>query len=186
MQGSRRINHDYMRYFELPSLAKEIARSRHKKHDIENYILRPLLPEVVTECLRRIKDRLRGREMTLALRKMRIMASEILFNDEAFKLKSSWDTSRLLNRPEALLWRDNNPYLLNAHKKIEVRHPFFDIRLVKFRLTSPARFFYQHGQYKVLLRKAMQNLLPDLVRDRQDKAVRVWRDNYATTVCRKL
>lgn len=171
MQGSRWINHDYLRKLKLASLVSEIANGGHKIHDIENYLLRPLLPDAVTELLRLIKDCFRGKAIVPALQKKRIMVGEMLFDDKAFKLKSSWDTARMLNRLEATLWRDNNPYLLNSQNKIDVRHPFFDIRLVAFRLTTPANFFYRHGQYKVLLRKAMQDLLPELVRNRQDKAV---------------
>ena len=180
MQGSRWISHDYLRSFKLAHLVREMAHSRHKRHDIENYVLRPLLPDAMTERLRQVKDYFRGKDITSALRKRRIMAREVIFDDEAFKLKSSWDTARYLNRREAALWRDNNPYLLNSHNRIEVRHPFFDIRLVAFRLTSPATFFYQHGQYKVLLRAAMKNLLPDLVRNRQDKAT------FGETIKRQL
>ena len=171
MQGSRWVNYDYLKDLNLSSLAGEIARSRHKKHDLMNYLVRPLLPETLINSLRSIKDGFRSKSLVTALQKKRIMYRKMQFDNKPYKLRSSWDTARILGNLEAALWRDSNPYHLNAKNRIEVRHPFLDIRLIRFRLTSPASLFYRHGQYKVLLRKAMRRLLPDVVRWRQDKAV---------------
>jgi asparagine synthase (glutamine-hydrolysing) len=53
---------------------------------------------------------------------------------------------------------------------IERRHPFLDRRLVEFCLALPEDQCQRQGVTKVLLRRAMNGLLPDSVRNRRGKA----------------
>jgi asparagine synthase (glutamine-hydrolysing) len=52
---------------------------------------------------------------------------------------------------------------------IEARHPFLDVRLLKYALSIPPDQLFQLGSYKPLLRGAMKGILPELVRTRQGK-----------------
>lgn len=52
----------------------------------------------------------------------------------------------------------------------ENRYPFLDRRLVEFALALPEEQRCSGGQSKVALREAMRGLLPESVRNRQDKA----------------
>lgn len=52
---------------------------------------------------------------------------------------------------------------------IEVRHPFLDRRIAEFLLAIPPRQRSEPGVYKPLLRRAMDTLLPERVRQRRDK-----------------
>ena len=49
---------------------------------------------------------------------------------------------------------------------IELRHPYRDRRLVEYVLGIPAHQLYRHGQYKHVLRTAMQGILPEAIRTR--------------------
>ena len=49
---------------------------------------------------------------------------------------------------------------------LELRHPYRDRRLVEYVLALPAHQLYNHGQYKHVLRTAMQGILPDAIRTR--------------------
>jgi asparagine synthase (glutamine-hydrolysing) len=49
---------------------------------------------------------------------------------------------------------------------LELRHPYRDRRLVEYVLALPAHQLYYHGQYKHVLRTAMQGILPDAIRMR--------------------
>jgi asparagine synthase (glutamine-hydrolysing) len=49
---------------------------------------------------------------------------------------------------------------------LELRHPYRDRRLVEYVLTLPAHQLYNHGQYKHVLRTAMQGILPEAIRTR--------------------
>jgi asparagine synthase (glutamine-hydrolysing) len=69
----------------------------------------------------------------------------------------SWD--------QAVQWYSRNACPLG----IEVRHPFLDRRLAEFVLAIPPGVRSKPGCYKPLLRRAMEGLLPEAIRNRQDK-----------------
>lgn len=52
----------------------------------------------------------------------------------------------------------------------EWRHPFLDRRLVEFAISLPENQRYNEGWTKVVLRKAMRGILPELIRTRWTKA----------------
>lgn len=53
---------------------------------------------------------------------------------------------------------------------IEARHPFFDRRIAEFIISIPPQHHYQMGVKKVLLRRAMREILPEKIRQRNDKS----------------
>lgn len=70
-----------------------------------------------------------------------------------------------------LTWIDTNMYqALERKYGIEFRHPFLDSRLVEFMLSLPAEYKLNKGITKKILRTAMQEIIPDIVRLRNDKA----------------
>jgi len=79
---------------------------------------------------------------------------------------------------ESLYWeltRDNLPMLLQNGDRIsmafsvESRYPFLDYRLVEYVASLPYDQKINNQQTKVLLRRAMQNHLPDQIVNRSDK-----------------
>lgn len=58
----------------------------------------------------------------------------------------------------------------SAAFSIESRYPFFDRRLMEFCLALPANQKLQHGWTRVIMRRAMAEILPDEIRWRIDKA----------------
>lgn len=73
--------------------------------------------------------------------------------------------TRATNLPMLLRYEDRNSM---AHS-IEARVPFLDHRLVEFALRLGDRWKIVGGDTKSVLRRAMDGILPDLVRDRRDK-----------------
>jgi asparagine synthase (glutamine-hydrolysing) len=53
---------------------------------------------------------------------------------------------------------------------LEVRQPFLDVRLLQFMLGAPPDAAYRDGTIKWVLREALRDILPPVVRDRPDKA----------------
>jgi asparagine synthase (glutamine-hydrolysing) len=53
---------------------------------------------------------------------------------------------------------------------LEVCQPFFDVRLIQFVLRAPPDLFYHDDTFKVVLREALHDILPPVIRDRRDKA----------------
>lgn len=73
--------------------------------------------------------------------------------------------TRSTNLPMLLRYEDRNSM---AHS-IEARVPFLDHRLVEFALRLGDRWKIVGGDTKRVLRRAMDGILPDVVRDRRDK-----------------
>jgi asparagine synthase (glutamine-hydrolysing) len=57
-----------------------------------------------------------------------------------------------------------------AMRGIELRHPFYDRRLVEFLLGVPGHMLLHGDSRKYILREAMRGVLPELVRERRTKA----------------
>lgn len=60
---------------------------------------------------------------------------------------------------------------INAHFGLELRYPFLDRNLAEFILSIPLSQVSLGGASKLLLRKAMRGVLPELLRTRVDKTV---------------
>ena len=129
-----------------------------------------MMPNRLLPAARALVNKNQSQDIRNAQAIKREMYSELEQNNIKFPSNSAADTVRMLNNPEAALWRDSNPYNLYNNHGIEAWHPFFDVRLIKLRLSLPANYFYRNGEFKVLLRKAMKNILPEQIRTRQDKA----------------
>jgi asparagine synthase (glutamine-hydrolysing) len=67
--------------------------------------------------------------------------------------------------PELLHYEDRNSM---AHS-LEARVPFLDVRLVELLFSLQARELIERGRTKAVLRRAVGDLLPPVVRDRVDK-----------------
>jgi asparagine synthase (glutamine-hydrolysing) len=67
--------------------------------------------------------------------------------------------------PELLRYEDRNSM---AHS-LEARVPFLDYRLVELMFSLPADQLIDNGMTKAVLRRALGDLLPPIVRDRVDK-----------------
>ena len=63
------------------------------------------------------------------------------------------------------VWADQSP----AEAGVELRHPFWDVRLVKFLASIPAERFLDVRWSKMLLRRAMDGVLPPQVRWRTER-----------------
>jgi asparagine synthase (glutamine-hydrolysing) len=57
-----------------------------------------------------------------------------------------------------------------AGRGVELRHPFHDFRLTRFLIGAAGGMLRRNGLRKHLLRQAMRDTLPELVRHRRDKA----------------
>lgn len=67
--------------------------------------------------------------------------------------------------PMLLHYEDRNSM---AHS-VESRVPFLDYRLVEFTLELPAKYKINKGSTKYILREAMKGILPEKIRNRNDK-----------------
>lgn len=118
------------------------------------------------------------------------------FHDK-YNLRSTWGGNQYntwsyhaLTRvilPALLRYEDRNSM---AHS-IEARVPFLDYRLVEFAFALPLEQKIHHATSKVVLRNALNGVLPDLVRTRRSKLgfttpERAWLNGFLGQILREL
>jgi asparagine synthase (glutamine-hydrolysing) len=79
--------------------------------------------------------------------------------------RALYETLTVTSLPSLLRYGDRNSMAFSR----EARLPFLDHRLVEFVYSLPSDQLVRDGSTKVLLRRAMSGVIPDLVRDRHDK-----------------
>jgi asparagine synthase (glutamine-hydrolysing) len=57
----------------------------------------------------------------------------------------------------------------SSHYQLEITYPFIDRRVVEFLLEIPIEHFYAGGLKRGLIRKAMEKILPEKIKDRKTK-----------------
>jgi asparagine synthase (glutamine-hydrolysing) len=133
------------------------------------YAANALLPEALRQPLRRLAGK------PAATRPDWLDPSRVAFDErdpylaDGLKMGSLNDMSYSLltatGLPMLLHWEDRDSM---AHS-VESRLPFLDFRLVEFVLGLPPDFKLSGATTKRVLRAAMQGILPESVRNRQDK-----------------
>ena len=71
--------------------------------------------------------------------------------------------------PRFSYWIDFNALQNYSNDGIEVRHPFFDTKLVEFIISLPPEYLHHCGKYKNILKLAMNGTVPDKVLYRNNK-----------------
>jgi asparagine synthase (glutamine-hydrolysing) len=67
--------------------------------------------------------------------------------------------------PYILKWQDSN----SSWFSLESRVPFIDYRIVERSLSLPSKYLIYKGTTKKILRDSMQGIIPEIIRERQDK-----------------
>lgn len=65
--------------------------------------------------------------------------------------------------------RLENSYFLAKAKGIEYRYPFLDVKLIELFYSLPSEYKYKNGTGRYLFRMAMEGILPEEIRLREDK-----------------
>jgi len=166
--GTSYVYYDLFRRFKFLALSKEFKTHKRPWNSIKVYIIKPILGEKGTHFVR------------ILLGKKEISSSSLF--EEKNKIKDLSDIAEVKNPAHK---HDLDMLTMSAHSTmmdgnffhcaenyfgIEYRHPFFDKELVEFALSLPPEMKYKGGTIKWILRKAMDGILPDKIRDRKDKA----------------
>jgi asparagine synthase (glutamine-hydrolysing) len=127
-------------------------------------LAQPFFPAAVAD---RVKGRVRGGGALLHP-SLRALAPAPEPNGHAFPDRLRRSLARILTTrglPELLRYEDRNSM---AHS-LEARVPFLDHRLVELLYSLDGGQLIERGRTKAILRRAVGDLLPPLVRDRTDK-----------------
>lgn len=138
-----------------------------------NYVLRPLLPIAVRSRLEIVLG-LSGSGLPAWIEPRfarRMQLHQRLRDSRIPRRYSSFSKQRAYEQITSgwHLWWFNWLDYLFSRSGVEQRHPFFDVRLVEFALALPPEQLFQGGRTKALLRRAMDGVLPDEVRQRPEK-----------------
>lgn len=149
----------------LTSLAREIGSANIPLSALGQALVTPFLPPDVRWRLRAR----RGRTDLLLhprLKGARRTPAEVAGGPFADRLRTQYHVVLAqLGLPELLRYEDRNTM---AHS-LEGRVPFLDHRLVELAYGLPAEELFRGGTTKLVLRRALAELLPTSVRQRQDK-----------------
>src|SRR5919197_4136078 len=146
---------------------REELRSFHGVHSASALVTamsRPFAPEALT---RLVRSRTRGARA--------LVHPELRGLDPAAAPNGSPFPDRLRRHQELILTRRGLPELLRYEDRnsmahaIEARVPFLDYRLVELCFSLPGGELVGGGQTKAVLRRALADLLPPVVRERRDK-----------------
>jgi asparagine synthase (glutamine-hydrolysing) len=150
----------------LGELRAELAgfRSEHSPVALLTAMSRPFAPESLT---RLVRARARG-SATLVHPDLTGLFVDAGPNGSPFLDRLRRYQQLVLTRrglPELLRYEDRNSM---AHS-LEARVPFLDYRLVELCFSLPGSELVGGGRTKAVLRRALEDLLPPLVRERRDK-----------------
>lgn len=158
---------DYLKGLHVIRLFSELKHYSFSKNIIKNKLIIPLLPDTINNILRYL------------LNKPKKICDDHKSSDdnmygsiEKNKHKMFYSQQKALNDiigMHTTYMADRTPYQLGGRNNIEFRHPFYDKRLVEFSLTLPPYMKLNKGVSKIILRDAMKDELPEIVRKRTDK-----------------
>ncbi len=140
------------------------------------YCVRPLIPQSLKVVLKQLIRPLRGNGIPVQIN---VDSMRNILLDERPKvvaLTKKFQTRSQQRIYEGLRYGWNITVALdmaekfNAHFGVEIRCPFFDRRLIEFCIAVPEEQRWSVETSKTVLRNAMLNILPELVRNRKGKA----------------
>jgi asparagine synthase (glutamine-hydrolysing) len=171
-QGSPLYLADLLSSFRLAALFRELKHYRFSPKVIRPWLLSPLIPEKLRRLWWRLKHFAGRRDEPLCLSKdmQEEWRNPYRLPKNRFKGLAAWQQACWIADPLLSLYLDAWWDPLGSHSQIEFRHPFFDARLIEFLLLLPAEEKFWRGTTKILLRKSMKGVLPELLRERRSKA----------------
>ena len=159
---------DYVKNFKLIRLYKSLRYINCSPCAIKRYIILPLLSANSKKVIRFLLGKKKK-----AIKEIDHMAKQgSYFLDVEYRPKSfsQYEDLRFIAGMGNAMWMSSGSFNLGGRYDIEYRHPFFDRRLIEFTLMLPPEMKMNEDVIKVLLRNAMLDRLPEVVRSRNDKA----------------
>ncbi len=136
---------------------------------------REIAQAMAPSWLRRLRQRLRGRPGAESVAVTSAFGSSRAFNRRKKQLVSDF----AMSVRDSHLKGVNSPLLAESFELfdrigsrfgIEMRHPFFDKRLVEFCVSLPPDQKIRNGWTRFVLRSALEGILPEPIRWRRDKS----------------
>jgi asparagine synthase (glutamine-hydrolysing) len=161
--------YDLFNRFKFINIYRELKIYPNPWHAIKSHIIIPLLGKRGTHFVKTLLGKNKEKITNLFFEEGKDIKdlSEVL-GIKNLALKDDFDfiTSAL----HSTIMDGNIFHCAEDYFNLELRHPFFDQELVEFALSLPPEMKYKQRTIKWILRKAMNGILPNKIRDRKDKA----------------
>ncbi len=141
----------------------------HKK--LIHYVLYPMIGEKNLNRLRNAVRTIRRGSFTKKTDSCQVPKVEELYecyDGKSYAFKA--ELAGVLHSSLSVLLESSYYTVAEKYYGIRFRHPFFDRQLIEFALSLPMHMKYSAGFSKRLLRVAMKGILPEEIRQRDDKA----------------
>lgn len=168
LAGNLYVLDEYFRTFQWLQLYKEVRALPNWKRFIKAYLVAPLIGEKNIQILRSFYHKIKRRKSLKKIPEIDFKELSDFYSGHSVSFK--YDLEQVLHSTFSALMDSSYYTVAEEHFGIVFRHPFFDRRLIEFMLTLPPKFKYSEGLSKRLLRKAMEGVLPEKIRQRTDKA----------------
>lgn len=153
LTGSCMILGNLLQRREFGKLFKELKSVKYPIYDIPRCILFPIINLKVKKIFRK-KSKL----------------TDLFQVDNIDSSLTRFNINMLASPMQSLIMDGNALHTLENIYNVEFRHPFYDKNLIEFVLSLPPEYLYSKGWIKMLLRYSMEDILPNEIRSRGDKA----------------
>jgi len=164
--GTPYVFYDLFRRFKFLTLYEELKGYKKPWSVFKVYVVRPLLGEKTTRLVKSLLGKKNAELPPKNVDEIIDLSQTVGIKDPVHKDALDMVTSAA----HSTIMDGNIFHSAENTFGIEYRHPFFDKELVEFALSLPPEMKYKGGTIKWILRKAMDGILPDKIRDRTDKA----------------
>ncbi len=174
-EGSIDMITDFFTTFQFGKLFRELKQYKSLRKAIIHFLISPLLAVKIKKSLKKILIFLRimkeADKGTLFNEERCVKPSDIADDKQQFHSRAFKNDILSIASNSYAMWIDSFSYcFFEKYYGVEVRHPFFDVRLVEFALSLPPEYKLRERISKVVLRESMKGVLPEKVRLREDKA----------------
>lgn len=166
--GTPFVLYDLFGRLKFVSLYQELQAFKKPWSTLKAYILKPILGKKVVGILKKLMgkpieklDPFMDKKSDIENLTQKIGVSNYTFKNDLDMITSAAHTT---------IMDGNFIHCAEEHFDVDIRHPFFDKELVEFALSLPPEMKYRQKTIKWIWRKAMDGILPDMIRDRKDKA----------------
>ncbi|MDD1777397.1 MAG: asparagine synthase-related protein, partial [Candidatus Helarchaeota archaeon] len=141
-----------------------------------NYCIKPLIPRSIKVCIRELIKPFYGNGIPSWINSNFLKRAKIAERIRSVRSIKQFQTHSQQQIYAGIRYGWNNSIALSLEENLnsyfgkEIRYPFFDRRLVEFSLAIPEQQRWHNEWPKTVLRKAMDGVLPDLVKNRKSKA----------------
>lgn len=171
LSGNLYLLYDYFKYMKWFKLYRELIRFKKPLHMIKRYIISPFLTEKQKKIIRFVYQMIFFKESKGREKDVYDKCFDEHSKGFSTRYMSQWGELDILTSSFHSLMLDSSAFhVIEKKSGIRYTHPFFDRRMIEFTLTLPAKFKYEHGVTKVLLRKVMHGILPERIRNRSNKS----------------